>query len=409
MTQPKDHLTLHESAAPMLAERSGPLSGVRVLDLTHAIAGPYCSMMLADLGADVIKIESPNGDLQRPMGPYTREDTERAYGGTFGAYNRNKRGVVLDFTKPEDRERLLQLADSADVLVENQRAGVLDSQGIGWEVLHARNPRLVYGCVRGFGDPRTGASPYVDWPAYDVVAQAMSGFVSMNGMAVGEETKTSIFLGDIYPGTTLAVGVLAAVVHARATGEGQFVDVSMVDAMVALCEMGVNRLSYMGRATPPTGNQSETACPFGIFPTSDGACAIAAPTDRAWQQLAEAIGRADLITDERCLTLPLRVRNRDLVEGAVVEWSSARTKAEVLAALGGKVPCGPLNTSADLFDDPHVVARGMLVSVEQTVGRPVVLVNTPLRFTRTPVGIYRRPPRKGEHNAEIFAEIDPPR
>ena len=406
MTTPKDHLTLHNQAAPMRAERSGPLLGIRVLDLTHAIAGPYCSMMLADLGADVIKIEPPNGDLQRPMGPYTREDSERAYGGTFAAYNRNKRGIVLDFKLDADRERFFELVDTADVVVENQRAGVLDSQGIGWEVLHARNPRLVYGAVRGFGDPRTGQSPYVDWPAYDVVAQAMSGFVSMNGAAAGEEVKAGPFIGDIYPGTVAAVGVLAAVLHAKMTGEGQFVDVSMVDAMISLSEMGVVRQSYMGRPTPPTGNQAESACPFGIFPTKDGSCAIAAPTEKAWRQLAELIGRADLADDERANTLALRVRNRDMVEGALVAWSTQHTNAEVLAVLGGKVPCGPVNSPLDLFDDPHVAAREMLVSVDQTEGRPVVLVNTPLRFTATPVGIYRRPPRKGEHNDEIFGSVD---
>ena len=382
-----------------------PLDGIRVLDLSRLLPGPFLTMVLGDLGADVVKVETPKGDLQRPMGPYTREDAGRAYGGTFGAYNRNKRGIVLDCTRDDDRERLFKLVDGADVLIENQRAGVLDSWGIGWEVLHERNPRLVYGTVRGFGDPRSGDSPYVDWPAYDVVAQAMSGLVSMNGARPGEEVKVGPFVGDIYPGTVLTVAVLAAVVHARETGEGQFVDVSMVDAMTALSEIGVMRYSYMGRETTPSGNSSDYASPFDIFPTKDGACAIAAPTEGAWAQLADAIGRSDLKTDERTRTMPLRVRNRDFVDQVMREWTTARTNAEVLAQLGGKVPCGPVNRPRDLFDDPHIAARGMLVAVDQPEGRPVIQVNTPMRFSSTPVGIYRRPPKLGEHTDEILGEL----
>ena len=156
----EDHLTAHEHAIQMIDAPTGPLTGIRILDCTKAIAGPWSTMMLADLGADVIKIEAPRGDLQRPMAPYTREDEERAYGGSFSVYNRNKRGIVLDFTLPSDKEIFLELVDSADAVVENMRAGVMDGLGLGWEVLHTRNPRLVYGAIRGFGDPRTGQSPY---------------------------------------------------------------------------------------------------------------------------------------------------------------------------------------------------------------------------------------------------------
>jgi crotonobetainyl-CoA:carnitine CoA-transferase CaiB-like acyl-CoA transferase len=400
-----DHLRAHELAAPMAAERRGPLASVRILDLTHAIAGPWSTMMLADMGAEVIKVEPPQGEMQRFMGPFTREDPDRAYGGTYGAYNRNKRCIVLDLSKPEDKDTLLKLVDWADALVENQRAGVLDSQGLGYEALRERNPRLVYGAIRGFGDPRTGASPYADWPAYDVIAQAMSSFVSMNGEAGGAPHKVGPFLGDIYPGTVGALGILAAIFHARVTGEGQFVDVSMVDAVTALSETGVTRFSFMGRDTPPSGNSSDTVAPFDIFQTKDGACAIAAPTNKAWVTLANAIGRPELADDERTATMSLRVRNRAVVDEAVAGWAAAHTNTEVLAALGGKVPCGPMNSPVDLFTDPHVQARGMLVAVDQPQGRPIVQVNTPMRFTETPTGIYRRPPVLGEHTDEILAEL----
>jgi crotonobetainyl-CoA:carnitine CoA-transferase CaiB-like acyl-CoA transferase len=400
-----DHLRAHELAAPMAAERRGPLQGVRILDLTHAIAGPWSTMMLADLGAEVIKVEPPQGEMQRFLGPFTREDPDRAYGGTYGAYNRNKRCIVLELSKPEDKETLLKLVDWADALVENQRAGVLDGLGLGYEALHDRNPRLVYGAIRGFGDPRTGASPYADWPAYDVIAQAMSSFVSMNGEAGGTPHKVGPFLGDIYPGTVGALAILAAVFHARLSGEGQFVDVSMVDAVTALSETGVTRFSFMGRDTPPSGNSSDTVAPFDIFQTKDGACAIAAPTNKAWVTLANAIGRPELAEDERTATMSLRVRNRAIVDEAVASWAAARTNAVVLAVLGGRVPCGPMNSPVDLFTDPHVQARGMLVAVDQPQGRPIVQVNTPMRFTETPTGIYRRPPILGEHTEEILAEL----
>ena len=400
-----DHLHAHEHAAPMAPGRTGPLSSVRILDVTHAIAGPWATMMLADLGAEVIKVEGPGGDMQRFLGPFTKEDPERAYGGTYGAYNRNKRCIMLDLKDEADRDTFLQLVDWADAVVENQRAGVLDRLGLGYETLKERNPRLVYGAIRGFGDPRTGESPYADWPAYDVIAQAMSSFVSMNGMSPAEPHKVGPFLGDIYPGTVAALGILAAVFHARLTGEGQFVDVAMVDAVTALSETGICRFSYMGRDTPPSGNSSETVAPFDIFPTSDGAMAIAAPTNAAWATLCEAIGRPDLADTEQTRTMALRVKNRDIVDGAVGGWAAAHTNAEVMAALGGKVPCGPVNQPVDLFTDPHIVARGMLVAVDQPQGRPVVQVNTPIRLTETPAGIYARPPKLGEHSDEIRAEL----
>ena len=384
---------------------TGPLAGVRVLDLTQALAGPFCTMLLADLGADVVKIEPPAGDMTRFSGPFTREDTEKAYGGYFASINRNKRSVVLDLKEERDRDVLRRLVDGADALVENSRVGVMERLDLGYESLHARNPRLVYGAIRGFGDPRTGTSPYADWPAYDVVAQAMGGLVGMTGTAEGETFRCGPSAGDIYPATVAALGITAALHHAVRTGEGQFLDVAMYDAILALCEAIVYRYSYTGQVSRPTGNGHPALTPFDIFPTADGGCAIAAPTERHWPMLCDLIGRPELATDERCLTNRQRVANAPFVREAITAWTSTRMTADVVAALGGTIPIGPVQTADAIFADEHPRARGMLVEVEQPDGsRPVVLPGSPIKLTGTPSGIYRRPPRLGEHTAEILAE-----
>ena len=391
----------------MQAAASGPLLGVRVVDLTRALAGPFCTMMLADLGADVIKVEPPEGDLPRFGGPFTVGDTEKAYGGYFASINRNKRGIVLDLKQPVDRERLLALVDGADLLMENFRVGVMDGLGLSYETLHERNPRLVYGAIRGFGDPRTGPSPYADWPAFDVVAQAMGGAVSATGTDAGEMVRVGPSIGDLYPATVAVVAVLAALMHARQTGEGQFVDVSMVDALVALDEALVYRYSYTGMITAPTGNSHPQLAPFDIYPTADGACAIAAPTPNHWERLCRLMDRDDLITDPRTVTNRERVANARFVRAQMTAWTTTRPTAAIVECLGGSVPVGPVNDASDLFTDPHIRARQMLVAVEHPgAERPVVFPDTPMRFTATPAGIYRRAPRLGEHNEEVFAELD---
>ena len=384
----------------------GPLAGVLVLDLTQALAGPYCTMLLADLGAEVIKIEPPAGDMTRFAGPFTKEDTERAYGGYFASINRNKRSVVLDLKQPGDRDLFLGMAQRADVVVENARVGVMDRLGVGYEVLSAANPRLVYGAIRGFGDPRTGSSPYVDWPAFDVVAQAMGGLVSMTGTAGGQVLRCGASIGDLYPAVLAALGVVAALRHAAVTGVGQFVDVAMYDAVLSLCEAIAWRYSYTGQVTVPTGNGHPLLSPFDIFPTADGACAIAAPTDSHWPVLCALIGRPDLATDDRFATNDGRVAHRDQVTAAVTGWAQCRSSAEVVSTLAGKVPVGPVQTALEIFADPHVTARDMLITLDQPDGtRPVTVAGSPIKLTVTPTVTPRRPPRLGEHTTEVLAEL----
>jgi crotonobetainyl-CoA:carnitine CoA-transferase CaiB-like acyl-CoA transferase len=385
---------------------TGPLAGVRVVDATQALAGPFCTMLLADLGADVIKVEPPAGDMSRASGPFTGEDGERAYGGYFASINRNKRSVVLDLKTDLGRSALLRLVEGADAFVENSRAGVMEGLGVGYEVMRDRNGRLVYAAIRGFGDPRTGASPYLEWPAFDVVAQAMGGLVGITGSAEGEMFRCGASVGDLYPATLAALGIAAALLHAARTGQGQFLDVAMYDGVLALCETIVYRYSYTGQVARPNGNGHPSLMPFDVFPTADGACAVAAPTEKHWARLCEVIGRPDLVDDDRTRTTRERVANATLVRGVVSAWTSARTTAEVVGALGGRVPVGPVQTADAIFDDPHVAARGMLVEVPQPDGsRPVVLPAPPIKLAGTPAGVYRRPPRLGEHTAEVLAEV----
>lgn len=400
------HKTAHENAAPMATGRTGPLSDVRVVDLTQALAGPYCTMLLGDLGADIVKIERPETDGMRGMGPYTEVDQEQHFGGYFASVNRNKRSVILDLKEPTDVETFLRLVDTADVVVENFRAGIMEGLGLSYETLQERNPALVYGAIRGFGDPRTGETPYTHWPAYDVVAQAMGGLISHTGTIDGERVSAGPSVGDLYPATMLVTGILAALHHARATGKGQFVDISMMDSIMAVCESMTWRYSYTGEVQSPRGAQHASLCPFELYDTSDGQVAIAAPSENHWEILCDLIGRPELADADGFVGVRRRVQNRDKVRIAITQWTSQRTKAEVTNILGGAVACGPVNDARDLITDPHVKARQMYVAVEHPGSeRPVITPNTPLRFTETPAGVYRCAPRHGEHTTEVVDEL----
>jgi crotonobetainyl-CoA:carnitine CoA-transferase CaiB-like acyl-CoA transferase len=400
-----DHLRAHETAAPMLDSPSGPLRGLRIVDVTHAAAGPFGAMMLADLGADVIKVEPPGGELVRFGAPKPLDETEHRYSGRYANRNRNKRSIALDLDVDDDRETFLQLVETADGLLENMRAGVLDRLGVGWEVCHARNPRLVYAAIRGFGDPRTGASPYGEWPAFDAVAQSMGGFVSMTGPDAEHPMRTGPAVGDLVPGLMAALGLVSALLHAQRSGEGQFVDVAMVDGLMSLCEPAQMLWSYKGADSPPAGNAVDGISPFDIYPTADGHCAVVAPTDSHWNLLCGVIGRPDLADDARTRGNRARVRNKAFVDEVVGGWFAAHTNAEIVDALGGKVSVGPVLGARDWVDDPHVASRQMLVRVDHPHHRPTVQLNCPIKFTATPSGIYRRPPFLDEHGDELRAEL----
>ena len=403
-----------KGSGPAGVERRGPLSDLRILDLTQALAGPFGTALLGDLGADVIKIEPPRGDMTRMMPPWPENfalplsdaTTDCDYGGYFASINRSKRSVVLDLKTAADREIFLQMVDRADAVVENTRVGVMDKLGVGYEVLAARNPKLVYAVIRGFGDPRTGRSPYADWPAFDIVAQCMGGVVGVTGPKGSHGYPNGTSVGDLFPGALLALGLVSAVHAARLTGRGQFVDVPMYDSVLSMCETVVYNYAYNGTVLGPRGSGHPSLCPFDVYETSDGAVAIAAPTDNHWAALCNAMGKPELIRDDRCSHNHARSTNRDFVTEQVTSWTRTHAKREIVEALGGTVPVGPVNMADDLFADPHTAIRGLLPEVELPGnGGRVALAELPIKFTDTPGGIHRRPPTLGEHTEEVLAEL----
>ena len=302
------------------------------------------------------------------------------------------------------------MCEKADAVLENTRAGVMDRLGVGYEVIRERNPAIVYAALRGFGDPRTGESPYADWPAFDIVAQAMGGFAYVNGPEGEGGYPGGASVGDLYPGTLLALGVIAGVHHARRTGVGQFMDVAMVDSVNFLCESMIANFGAAKRQQlPPRGKHHHSLSPFGIYDAKDGGVAIAAPTPGQWEILCAAMGRPELVEDERTKDFSARRKNRELVESIVTDWTGSRTRQEVLEALGGKVPCGPVQTAADIFSDLHTQAREMLAEVELPGDNsPVTIVGSPIKFTETRTGVRYRAPLLDEHRDEILDQFDLP-
>ncbi|KXX59227.1 CaiB/BaiF CoA transferase family protein [Rhodococcus sp. LB1] len=383
---------------------TGPLDGVRVVDLTHALAGPYCTMLLADLGADVLKVESPSGDLSRKAGPYPADDSTRSFGGYFQSVNRGKRSVVLDLKTADGAATLRTLAADADVLVENFTPGVMERLGLSYESLAAENPRLVYAALRGFGDPRSGESPYQSWPAFDVVIQAMAGILGITGTEDGTPIKVGPGVADIFPGTMLAVGITSALYEARGSGTGQFVDIAMYDAVMSLCERIVYQHSYTGAVPKPEGNKHPLLSPFDILPANDGWIAIAAPNDNRWRRLCELIDRPDLAADPAFATNDLRVASRGAVYDALAGWARSRSKEEILAHLGGQVPVGAVRDAAEIMADPHVAAREMALTLDHPGStQSFVVAGQPLKFSRTPAVPTTRAPLLDEHGPQIRA------
>ncbi len=389
----------------------GALDGVVVIDFTQMLSGPFAAMMLADQGARVIKVEPPGGDQTRKFGPFRPGQmtmAEGGYGGYFASTNRNKEGIVVDLKSPAGRDVIRRLVAKADIVIENFRSGVMERLGLGYETLAEINPRLVYGAIRGFGDARTGRSPYGDWPAYDVVAQAMGGIMGITSTEPGgQPTKIGPGVGDIVPAMQCAFGLVSALYRARATGVGQFVDVAMVDGVLALCERIVFQHGIDGAVPGPEGNSHPLLCPYGLFQAKDGWVAIGCPHDDFWKLLARNMGRDDLAEDPRYRATPDRLARRADVEGAVSAWTGVRTKAEIAEVLGGKVPFGPVLRVDEIFADGHTAARGMLASVELpgVPDHPLVVADTAIKMTGTPGGVRARAPLVGEHTARVLGDF----
>lgn len=386
----------------MSIARFGALSDIRIIDLTQMLAGPYGTMMLADQGATVIKVESPAGDMSRAAA--ATGAGARRLSGYFQSIGRNKDSVVLDLKTAGGVRALKALVREADALVESFRPGVMDRLGLGWDVLHAINPRLVYGCLSGFGDPRTGVSPYQGWPAFDVVAQAMGGLMAITGPDAVTPMKVGPGVGDIIPGIMLGFGVLAAIHHARRTGEGQLVDVAMTDAVLAVCERSVWQHSFDGAVPGPEGNHHPFLCPFGMYPVADGHVTLAAHTDSFFVSLCEAIDAPQLATAPDFARQAARAANRSRLIAVLGEITRRFTKAELVTRLGGRLPFGPVMNIADIAKDPHFAARAMIVAMDEPGQPDATVAGVPVKMTATPGAVHRRAPFLGEHTRARLLE-----
>jgi crotonobetainyl-CoA:carnitine CoA-transferase CaiB-like acyl-CoA transferase len=383
----------------------GALSHFRVLDLSRVLAGPWASQVLADLGAEVIKVERPGGgDESRAWGPpWLRgaggeETRESAY---FTCANRGKRSVAVDLSRPEGQAIVRGLAERSDVLLENFKAGALARLGLGYDDLARLNPGLVYCSITGFG--QTG--PYRTRPGYDFLVQAMGGLMSVTGEPEGPPLKVGVAITDVVTGLYAATAVLAALAHRERSGRGQHVDLALLDVQVATLANQAESYLVTGRPPGRLGNAHPSIVPYQAFETADGHVVVAVGNDAQFERLCEVVGRPELARDERFATNGARVRHR----GELVAWLApilagrpGRDWTEALEAAG--VPCGPINDLAEVFDDPQVRHRGLRVEVPHPLAGSVPVVASPIRLSLTPVH-HRAPPLLGEHTRDVLAGV----
>lgn len=363
----------------------GPLDGITVIDLSRVLAGPYCTMVLADLGARVIKVEMPHrGDDARHFPPFV--NGKSAY---FMSLNRGKESIALDLKSDSDRATFEQLLAGADVLVENFRPGTMDKLGYGWEALHAQFPRLIMAAASGFG--QTG--PYAARPAYDMVVQAMGGIMSLTGHAGAEPTRVGTSIGDITAGLFTAVAVNAALLHRERTGLGQMADISMLDSQVAILENAIARTTATGVAPGPIGARHPSITPFDAFKTQDGEhIIIAAGNDRLFANLCKALGRADLSANDLFEGNAKRTEHhaalKDELEKALAEKTTTQW-LEILQRAG--IPSGPINSVSDVLDDPQVNARNMIITADDPVAGEIKMAGNPIKLSAFADATTRKP------------------
>ncbi len=378
---------------------TGPLKDVNVIDLSHIMAGPACSMLLADMGADVIKVERmPDGDDSRRMVPPTIADQSAA----FLVMNRNKRGIALDLRTEGGRNILSRLLKNADVLIENFRRGTMDRMGLGYDVLHALNPRLIYCAISGFG--RTG--PYADRGGFDLVAQGMSGLMSITGEGPGHPpVKVGAPVTDITAGILACVGILAAL-HAReSSGQGQMVDTSLFEAGIIQTYWHSAMCFATGRAPGPMGTAHPLNAPYQAFPTSDGWITVGAANQGNWLRLVEALEAPDLRDDPRFATNADRMRTLEVLTATLTSLFRRRSSAEWLRRLEqAGVPAGPVLEVGEMHRDTQALAREMIVQTEHPTAGPVKAIGLPIKFSDTPGGVRRAAPLFGQDTREILRD-----
>jgi len=382
-----------------------PLAGLRVLDLTHYIAGPYATLLLAQLGADVVKVERPgHGDAHRSHGPVIRNQQGGEARTDFVHMNRNKRSLGLNLASEAGRELFSRLAATADLVVENFRPSVMDRMGLGWSRLHDLNPRLIYAAISGFGHLDLAPSPYAERPAFNTIAQAMSGIAEITGAAGGPPITTAVAIGDYVPALYTVIGILAAIEHRNRTGEGQLVDVAMYDALIPLNVRSL--LKYETTGEIQTRGDEILNSAVGLVRVSDGYVSFSAFGNDMWRRTCEAIGQPQLADDPRFDSDRKRGTGWESdVKPVLEEWAAGRTKAEVAEILlRHQVPVGPVNNARDIIEDPHLEARRMLVEVGDMIGGTVKVPNHPVRFS----SIHDVPPREarglGADNQAVLAD-----
>ncbi|MCS7233158.1 MAG: CoA transferase [Synergistetes bacterium] len=380
------------------------LEDIRVLDLTHVLAGPFCTMILADLGAEVIKIEPPDGDDSRQFGPFVKDSDGNQQSGYFISINRNKKSVCLNLKTEEGKEILRKLISISDVVVENFRPGTMEKMGFSYDKLKEIKPDIIYCSISGFGhDVPPGAQGK---PAYDMVAQAYSGLMSITGPMGGPPCRVGTSVGDIVAGHQAAIAILAALWYRDRTGKGQRIDVSMVDGLVYILENAIVRYTLAGEIPTPLGTAHPTITPFQAFEAADEWIVIPVGNDSLWAKFCNAIGRPDLIDDPRFKTNPLRTKNRsELIP--ILQEEIRKKKAsdwfKIFDEYG--VPYSPVNTIDKVASDPVISYRKMIVEVEQPkIGR-IRIVGSPFRLSETPGEVRMRAPQLGEHTEEVLKEV----
>jgi len=387
---------------------TGPLHGIRVFDMTRILAGPSCTQMLGDLGADVIKIERPGtGDDTRRFAPPFLPDAdgnetgESAY---FTCANRNKRSMTLDVNHPKGQELARRMIAKCDIFADNFKTGGLAKYGLDYDSLKGGNPGLIYCSITGFG--QTG--PYAKRPGYDVLIQAMGGFMSVTGDPDGEPQKAGIPVSDLIAGMYAGVAINAALRHREVTGEGQFIDIGMLDTTAAILSiMGANYLAT-GEVPKRLGNAHPNIVPYQSFPTADGDIILAVGNDGQFERLCEFAGCPELVADERFATNGARVTNRDALIPILRDILMTKRSKHWLEGLKeNNVSCGPINRLDQVFDDPQVQARGMKLHMDHpaTRGRGVDMVGSPMRFSASPTSYRHAPPMLGQHTDEILKEV----
>jgi len=380
------------------------LEGVRVIDMGHVLAGPTAAMILADLGAEVIHVESPQGDDARQYGPFVGEiDPNRS--GYFISLNRNKKSIVLNLKTDGGREVLRDLIEISDVLIENFRSDAMDKLGFNWENVHGINPRIVYASITGFG--HDALEDYAKKPSYDMIAQAFSGLMSITGPLNGEPCRVGASMGDIISGTHAAIAILAALMAREKTGEGQYYDGSMVDSLFYTLENALVRYTIGNEIPKPLGTMHPTIAPFQIYKTKDRWIAVAVGNDKLWRIFCENILRRPELTDDlRFVTNPLRAQNRDALNEIIEEEMSKKSYDEWAVLFEHHVvPYGPINSIKDACEDKNLNYRGMIVEVDQPEVGKVKIVGSPFKLSKTPGQVYAPAPALGQHTREILEDV----